>query len=189
MGLSRARVRGARGRRSGGDRVAERLMRVARPIFMRPDLEYDDDLDPHEREAVEPVFTEAAARFGYMTLNGLTERERSLRNAASRATDKEERARRTGLADDVKTEIEQALARGQVVVIRRRSTNAVTGKGACGPVRRGHRRAVGLRGLHRQGLERSQGSHRRREGLRRGAHCRGHREGARTHKRDLRRRG
>lgn len=38
----------------------------------------------------------------------------------------DERARRTALADEVKTEIEQALARGQVVAIRRRSTEAVT---------------------------------------------------------------
>ena len=47
-------------------------------------------------------------------------------NAATRATDDDERARRTALADEVKTEIEQALARSQVVVVRR-ATNAVSG--------------------------------------------------------------
>jgi hypothetical protein len=44
----------------------------------------------------------------------------------SRTTNKDERARRTALADEVKAEIEQALARGRVVAIRRRSTNAVS---------------------------------------------------------------
>ena len=58
---------------------------------------------------------------------GLQERERSLRSSASRATDETERARRLALADDAKTEIEQALARSQVTVVRRRATEAVRG--------------------------------------------------------------
>jgi hypothetical protein len=107
--------------------VAVRLMLVGRPVFMRADLASNENLDDDEREAVRPVFEAAASRFGYTSLVGLQERERSLRNAASRASDKDERARRTGLADEVKTEIEQALARGQVVTIRRRSTMAVSG--------------------------------------------------------------
>lgn len=106
--------------------VAVRLMRVGRPIFMRADLARVDDLSPRERKAVEPVFEAAANRFGYTSLVGLQERERSLRNAASRATDEDERARRTALADDVKTEIDQALARGLVVAVRRRSADAVS---------------------------------------------------------------
>jgi hypothetical protein len=107
--------------------VAVRLMRVGRPVFMRADLDADPDLDGEERAAVRPVFEAAAKRFGYTSLIGLQERERSLRNAAARSIDEDERARRAALADEVKAEIEQALARGQVVAIRRRSTMAVTG--------------------------------------------------------------
>jgi hypothetical protein len=109
--------------------VAVRLMKVARPIFMRADLGSipDNELSFGEKTEVQPVFDEAAKRFGYSSLVGLEERERSLRNAALRATDKDERARRVALADEVKAEIEQALARGQVVVVRLRSTGAVSG--------------------------------------------------------------
>ena len=35
--------------------VAVRLMRVARPVFMRVDLDGNEELDPSEREAVRPV--------------------------------------------------------------------------------------------------------------------------------------
>jgi hypothetical protein len=107
--------------------VAIRLMRVARPIFVRADLESVEELDSRERKAVQPVFEAAAKRFGYTSLVGLEEREQNLRSAASHTTDKDERTRRTALADAVKTEIEQALAIGQVVVIRRRAANAVSG--------------------------------------------------------------
>lgn len=109
--------------------VAVRLMRVARPVFMQADVENNNELDDEgERAAVRPVFAAAAKRFGYTTLLGLQERERSLRNAASRTTDKDERVRRTSLADEVKGEIEQALARAQVVVVRLRATAAVSGR-------------------------------------------------------------
>ena len=75
---------------------------------------------------VETARDAAAKRFGYTSLLGLRGRERSLREAASHTIDEDERTRRTALADDVKSEIEQAFARGQVVVVRRRATNAVT---------------------------------------------------------------
>jgi hypothetical protein len=107
--------------------IAVRLMKVARPVFTDPDLTVSTDLNEDEQSAVKPVYDAAAKRFGYTSLVGLQERERSLRDAASWTTDKDERARRTALADEVKSEIEQALARGQVVTVRHRSTNAVTG--------------------------------------------------------------
>jgi hypothetical protein len=106
--------------------VAVRLMRVARPVFISADLAGNKDLDEAERREVRPVFEEAARRFGYPTMMGLQERERTLRVAASSATEEDERVRRTALADEVKTEIEQATARSTVVVIRRRSSNAVS---------------------------------------------------------------
>lgn len=108
--------------------VAARLMRVSRPIFMDDDLERNQDLDRGEKDEVKPVFDATARRFGYTSLLGLRGRERSLREAASQTIDKDEQARRTALAEDVKSEIEQAFARGQVVVIRRRATKAVTDK-------------------------------------------------------------
>jgi hypothetical protein len=103
--------------------IAVRLMSVARPVFVSSDLQ---GLTPSEGEEVRPVFEAAASRFGYRSMIGLEERERSLRSAAARAATEEERARRTALADDVKGEIEQALARGQLVVVRRRATDAVS---------------------------------------------------------------
>jgi hypothetical protein len=105
--------------------VAIRLMLVGRPVIMQPDLERNPELDSREQKSVKPIFDAAAKRFGYESLIGLAERERSLRKAASRTTDPEERARRTDLADEVKTEIEQALASAQVAIVRRRSTKAV----------------------------------------------------------------
>jgi hypothetical protein len=116
--------------------VAVRLMRVARPVFMSADLAPrksggdPEDLDDREREAVRPVYVQAAHRFGFNSLAGLEQRERALRRAASRTTSADERTRRTALADEAKAEIEQALARGQVVVVRRRASQAISDLGA-----------------------------------------------------------
>ena len=110
--------------------IAVRLMNVARPVFMDADLSRSPDVTSAEQEAVKPVYEASARRFGYTSLVGLQERERILREAGSWSSDKDERARRMALADEVKAEIEQALARGQVVVVRRRSTKAVTAKWA-----------------------------------------------------------
>ena len=117
--------------------IAVRLMKVARPVFLdetspRPadDNSNPEGLDGKERKAILPVYTQAAGRFGFQTLPGLAQRERALRRATAQAVGKEERARRGALADDVKTEIEQALARAQLVVIRRRAVAAVSDFGA-----------------------------------------------------------
>jgi hypothetical protein len=107
--------------------IAARLMWVARPVFMRADLDENEELDRGEREAVRPVFAASGRRFGYSSLVGLEERERGLRQAAAQSAGEEERARRTALADEVKDELEQALARGQVVTIRRRAARATRG--------------------------------------------------------------
>jgi hypothetical protein len=110
--------------------VAARLMKVAGPVLMIDDLQHNDDLSKPERDQVQPVFDAAAKRFGYTSVVALRGRERSLRDAASQTIDKDERARRIALADVVNTEIEQAFARSQLVVIRRRASNAVTDLGA-----------------------------------------------------------
>jgi hypothetical protein len=107
--------------------VAVRLMGVARPVLLSADINDNQDLSDEERRAIRPAFEAAARRFGYTSLVGLEERERSLRSAARRAIDKEERGRRAALADEAKDEIEQALARGSMVTIRRRATDAVSG--------------------------------------------------------------
>lgn len=107
--------------------VAVRLMRVARPAFIQPDLSQSPDLDGEEVKEIEPLFEASAKRFGYSSLTGLQERERSLRTAAAHAADPDERVRRTALADEVKAEIENAVARAQVVTVRRRAANAVNG--------------------------------------------------------------
>jgi hypothetical protein len=93
---------------------------------MTDDLDNNDDLNPDERAEVKPAYDAAAKRFGYTSVVALRGREQSLRDAASQTIDKDERARRAALADEVNTEIEQAFARSQLVVIRRRAKNAVT---------------------------------------------------------------
>lgn len=110
--------------------VAARLMKVVGPVLMTDDLDSNDDLNKDERAEVKPAYDAAAKRFGYTSVVALRGRERSLRSAASQTIDKDERARRTALADEVNTEIEQAFARSQLVVIRRRAKNAVTDWGA-----------------------------------------------------------
>jgi hypothetical protein len=114
--------------------VAVRLMRVSRPVFTsvdsdrdQPEDEAEPELDADERKAIKPVYSAAAKQFGYSSLEGLRERERSLRSAAGWTADADERTRRLGLADEVKAVIDRALAQAQVVVVRLRATQAVSG--------------------------------------------------------------
>jgi hypothetical protein len=112
--------------------VAVRLMMVAGPAFISIDPAGGDDISTDERgDQVEPIFKATAKQFGYTSLPGLLERERSMREAAAQAEDDAERARRTALADDVGAAIEQALARSQVAVVRRRAMNAVSDRLSC----------------------------------------------------------
>jgi hypothetical protein len=107
--------------------VGVRLMMVAGPAFISPDPSDKDDVDSGERkDEVEPILKVAASRYGHSSITGLLERERAVRAVASLTADAEERARLTTLADEIKTEIEQALARAQVAVVRRRAKNAVS---------------------------------------------------------------
>jgi hypothetical protein len=107
--------------------VAVRLMRVARPVFISADSAQSGLKDEDEKSAVRPVVGEAAQRFGYSSMAGLREYESSLRTTASTMADAAEHDRQIELADAVKTEIEQALARSQVVVVRQRADHAVYG--------------------------------------------------------------
>jgi len=109
--------------------VAVRLMNVAGSVVMATDPQRqvcEKELTTEECQAVTPIYEQAAQQFGYTSLNGLELRERALRRAARHALADEERARRITLADEVKTEIEIALARGQVIVVRRRARDAVS---------------------------------------------------------------
>jgi hypothetical protein len=106
--------------------VAVLLMRVARPVFISANLDTNSELDKGERDEVRPVLEAAAQRYGFSSLIALEEYERSVRNVAYRATDERERTRQTALANEIKAETEQALARGQVVTIRRRASRAMT---------------------------------------------------------------
>ena len=102
-------------------------MMVAGPAFINPDPSNKDDVDPDERkDEVEPILKVAASRYGYSSITGVLERERAVRAVASLTADDAERGRLTTLADEVKAEIEQALARAQVAVVRRRAKNAVS---------------------------------------------------------------
>jgi flagellar motor protein MotB len=101
--------------------VAVRLMDAGNP----------DEIQVDNTQALsQPIFLAAAGRFGFKTLSGLQERERGLRAAAARAADDDERTRRTALADEIKLEIDTALARAQMLNNRQLATNAVSDGGA-----------------------------------------------------------
>ncbi|QIG45036.1 hypothetical protein G5V58_21720 [Nocardioides anomalus] len=104
--------------------IATQLMQVGDAAVVDSSL---DGVAEQDRANVRRVFVAAARRFGYESLPGLEERERALRQSASRASSTSEAERRTALADEVKLEVEQALARGQLAVVRGRATRAVTG--------------------------------------------------------------
>jgi hypothetical protein len=106
--------------------IAIRLMRVGEPAVIEVDVdESSPGIKKSDMPNIRRIFSASASRFGFVTLDGLQERERTLRRAANRAGEASERARRTALADELRTEIETALARAQLAVVRRRSTDAV----------------------------------------------------------------
>ncbi|WP_134768000.1 hypothetical protein [Nocardioides sp. 1609] len=106
--------------------VAIRLLQVGDPIVLGPEADVSV-LQPVERADVERVFGLSAARFGFTSLAALQERERGLRKTAARSATDDERARRTALADEIRLEIDYAVARARTTVVRRRSTEAVSG--------------------------------------------------------------
>lgn len=81
-----------------------------------------------EKTLIDPIFTEAARRFGLASLKALDEKEISLRRAASRMPVGDMRTVREERALEIRTEVELALARSQVAVVRRRASSAVSGK-------------------------------------------------------------
>jgi hypothetical protein len=110
--------------------IAIRLMRVGEPAVIEVGVDASSPgIENADIANIDRIFSATASRYGFASLTGLQERERTLRRAANRAGMARERARRTALADELRTEIETALARAQVAVVRRRSTDAV-GSGA-----------------------------------------------------------
>lgn len=84
-------------------------------------------LSDGEKDLIEPIFAATAARFGLATLPALDEKEISLRRASLRASDEDARKLRETRALEMRTEIELALARSQVAVVRNRAASAVSG--------------------------------------------------------------
>lgn len=80
-----------------------------------------------EKTTVDPIFTATAQRFGLSTLSALDEKEISLRRASAQLPDGAARKAREARALEIRTEIDLALARGQVAVVRNRATAAVSG--------------------------------------------------------------
>jgi hypothetical protein len=106
--------------------IAIRLMRVGEPAVIEVDVDKSSPgIKKSDMLNIERIFSASASRFGFASIEGLQERERTLRRAANRAGEASERARRTALADELRTEIETAFARAQLAVVRRRSTDAV----------------------------------------------------------------
>lgn len=106
--------------------IAVRLMRVGEPVVVEVDVDTSSPgVTASDLAAIRRIFAAAAARFGFQSLAGVQERERSMRRAAIRADSDAERARRTALADELRSEIDIALARAEMAVVRRRATDAV----------------------------------------------------------------
>ncbi len=106
--------------------IAIRLMSVGDPVVLGPEADVAT-LTALELADVNRVFGLSAARFGFTSLVALQERERGLRKAAARSASDDERARRTALADEIRLEVDYAVARARATVVRRRSTEAVSG--------------------------------------------------------------
>jgi hypothetical protein len=109
--------------------IAIALMQVNQPVVLDAETALSD-LTGKAKTDVEGIFTTSARRFGFSSLLGLQERERSLRKAASRASSEVERTRRTALADEAQREVELAIARARLAVVRRRAAEAVSGASA-----------------------------------------------------------
>lgn len=106
--------------------IAVRMMRVGEPVVVEVGVDASSPgVAARDLPAIRRIFAAAAERFGFQSLAGVQERERSMRRAAGRADSEAERARRTALADELRTEIEIALARAEMAVVRRRATDAV----------------------------------------------------------------
>lgn len=85
------------------------------------------EISPDELTTITPIFTAAARRFGFSSLAALAEKENSLRRAVTRLPAGGARTDREARADELRDEIDLALARGQVAVVRHRATKAVSG--------------------------------------------------------------
>ncbi|MFB6722887.1 hypothetical protein ACFCV3_22100 [Kribbella sp. NPDC056345] len=84
-------------------------------------------LTEDEKRLIDPIFTEAARRFGLSSLGALDEKEISLRRSAARMPVGDTRKFREERALEIRTQVELALARSQVAVVRRRASSAVSG--------------------------------------------------------------
>lgn len=113
--------------------VATRLSRVSRPLLMRADLDAmqaDGELSGREKALVRPLYERTARLNGTRTLSAYAWRAGSCRRVAERTADPAEKARREALAAEVESDVELTFGRAALIVIRDRSTKAVTGAGA-----------------------------------------------------------
>lgn len=113
--------------------VATRLSGVSRPLLMRADLDAmhaDDELSEREVALVRPLYERTARLNGTRTLSAYAWRAGSLRRVAERTGDPAERTRREALAGGVESDVELTFGRAALLVVRDRSTRAVTGAGA-----------------------------------------------------------
>lgn len=113
--------------------VATRLSGVSRPLLMRADLDAmhaDGELSERELKLVRPLYERTARLNGTRSLSAYAWRAGSFRRVAERTGDPAERTRRDGLAAGVESDVELTFGRAALLVVRDRSTRAVTGAGA-----------------------------------------------------------
>ncbi len=111
--------------------VAVRLSSVARPVFMRTDLQDmkdTGDLDDGELKAVKSVFKRWANADGAESLAAYEARAARLRRIATWTSDETECKRRKTLADEIESNIRSAFGIAALRVVRQRTTDALTGK-------------------------------------------------------------
>ncbi|GEP33089.1 hypothetical protein NSZ01_08570 [Nocardioides szechwanensis] len=108
--------------------VAVRLMGVNEPVVLTASL--DEEQLGKAKTDVNVIFGEAAQKFGFSTLLALDEHAMSLRRVAARATSEDQRARTAARTNEVQGEIDRALARARLVVVRRNATRVVSDRRA-----------------------------------------------------------
>lgn len=111
---------------AGAITIAVMLMKAGDAAVVEVDPS-DGELSREERGTISPIFTATARRFGFSSLPALAEKESSLRRSVTRLPAGEARTDREARADELRVEIALALARGQVAVVRKRATKAVSG--------------------------------------------------------------
>jgi hypothetical protein len=113
--------------------VTSRLWKVNQPILMRTDSEAmkaQGDVDEKERQEVQLVYQQMADLNLVRSLRAYEARGHRRSRVAARTADEKKREKLEREATQIYREIQETFARAALRIIRRRTTNAIRGKGS-----------------------------------------------------------